>query len=126
MEGPHPGGRILELSGKTAHPRPRGQPIQTAAVTQKIHKLRVIVTWQPTALQAFEHGRFKVCLAHFLSVLGWFCLFTEEVNTLLPRAPGDTDFTSDMSASTSNSQGESGGGKDREAHFLLTMFLLDK
>lgn len=69
-------------------------------MTQKIHKLRVIVAWQLTALQAFEHGRFKVCLAHFLSVLGRFCPFTEEVNTFLPRVPGDADLTSDMSAST--------------------------
>lgn len=43
-------------------------------------------------LQSFDHEdrMSKVYLAHFLSILDWFCPFTEEVNTSFPRAPGDS------------------------------------
>ncbi|KAM5204863.1 uncharacterized protein RBU33_010213 [Hipposideros larvatus] len=62
-------------------PRPRGQPVQTPAVTQKTLIKGYSHMATTTLLQPFDHEdrMSRVYLTHFLSVLDWFCPFTEEM-----------------------------------------------
>ena len=119
--------RTGELSGGQPCSRPRGQPLQMTAVTQKTDTLRVTVKEQPAALlQSVEREQ----RAHggpgpLLVCIGWFCPFTEGGNASLPTASGDTNVTADVSFSASCSQCESGGRKARAAHSRWPVCLPD-